>query len=202
MQNLSITGTAKDNVLTTNLQVLDDKKKKRYQIAGNLRSLPDAFEFSLDPDGLVLNYDAWQVSADNAIQFGGKGIEARNFVLSNNNQQLSIQTSPPGANNPLEVKFGNFKIETLTRIAAQDSLLAGGTINGNVLVKNFESSPVFTSDLAIQDFSFRGDTVGNIALKVNNERENAFAADVSITRNGNDVNLNGYYFTSSSTEWI
>src|SRR5690606_3217372 len=166
LQNLSITGTAKDNILTTNLQVLDDKKKKRYQIAGNLKSLPDAFEFSLNPDGLILNYDAWRVSAENAIQFGGKGIEARNFVLSNNQQQLSIQTSPPGANNPLAVKFSDFKIETLTQIAAQDSLLAGGTINGDVLVRNLDSSPVFTSDLNIQNFSFRGDTVGNIALKV------------------------------------
>ena len=41
--------------------------------------------------------------------------------------------------------------------------------------------------------------MGNIALKVNNQTPNAYAADVSITGKGNQVNLNGLYYTSPAS---
>jgi len=195
----SVGGDVSNNIITTEIKTEDQKGDTDYRIAGALEALQDAFQFSLNPNGLVLNKTAWTVSDDNAIQFGGKGIQATNFVLSNNNQQLSINTSPPGLNNPLLVDFKNFQIETLTNIAKQDSLLAGGTINGNATVRNFDTSPVFTSDINISDFSFRGDTVGNIALKVNNEQANSFAANVAITGKGNQVDLSGYYYINNSS---
>src|SRR5690606_26490901 len=37
------------------------------------------------------------------------------------------------------------------------------------------------------------DTIGNVLLKVNNERENVFSADIYIVENGNYVNLVGDY---------
>jgi hypothetical protein len=149
------------------------------------------------PDGLILNYDKWTVGQDNAIQFGSRGVMARNFTLSHSNQLISINTRPMGLNNPMSIDFTNFRIETLTEIARKDSLLAGGTINGNAVVRNFQTSPIFTSDLTISDFSFRGDTVGNIALRVNNERENTLAANVGITGRGNRVDMTGYYYINN-----
>ncbi|WP_040298714.1 translocation/assembly module TamB domain-containing protein [Arcticibacter svalbardensis] len=195
----SVAGNVSNNTITTAIQTQDNKGRADYRIAGALKALQDAFQFSLNPDGLVLNHTPWTVSQNNAIHFGAKGIEATNFVLSNNNQQLSINSSPPGLNNPLVIDFKNFQIETLTNIAKQDSLLAGGTINGNAQVRNFNTTPIFTSDMTVSNFSFMGDTVGNIALKVNNEQANTFAADVKITGQGNQVNLNGLYYTNNSS---
>lgn len=197
--NTSISGSVQNNTLSTDIETKDKDNKTNYRIAGALKALKNAYQLSLNPNGLVLNYTPWTVSADNALQFGGSGIQATNFVLSNAGQKLSINTTPPGLNNPLVVDFSNFKIETLTNIAKKDSLLVGGTINGNARVRNFQSSPVFTSDLTINDFNFRGDTVGNIAVKVNNEQANTFAADVAITGKGNQVNLTGNYYTNNSS---
>ena len=53
---------------------------------------------------------------------------------------------------------------------------------------------VFTADLTIDDFSFHGDTVGNIAMKVNNEKSDTYAADIKLTGYGNEVNIDGYYY--------
>jgi len=195
----SIAGNVQNNTVYTAIQTKDKENKTDYRIAGALKALEDAYQFSLNPNGLLLNHTRWTVSNDNAIQFGAKGIQATNFVLSNANQQLSINTSPPGLNNPLLVDFRNFQIETLTNIVKQDSLLVGGTINGNATVRNFEASPIFTSDLNIRNFSFRGDTVGNIAIKVNNEQANTFAANVNITGQGNQVDLTGFYYTNNSS---
>ncbi|QJD98059.1 translocation/assembly module TamB [Mucilaginibacter robiniae] len=193
----SISGNAQNNKLNLSVQIRDAAQKERYRIAGIFNVVPGAYQFSFLQNGLLLDYTEWAVNPNNSFQYGPKGILARDFAITNNNQVLSITSNPPQANAPLTVSFNNFKIETLTRLAQQDSLLIGGTINGNAVVSNVQTSPVFTSALNINDFNFKGDTVGNIAIKVNNQTANAYAANVSITGKGNQVDLNGLYYTGT-----
>ncbi|RKR82298.1 autotransporter translocation and assembly factor TamB [Mucilaginibacter gracilis] len=195
----SITGNAQNNKLTTSLQIRDAGKKERYRIAGVLSTTDGEFSFSFLQNGLLLDYTQWAVNASNALQFGNKGIMANNFTISNANQILSVNTSPQQYNGPLNVDFKNFKIETITKLADQSSLLVGGVINGTANVTNLNKSATFTSDINITDFNFKSDTLGNVALKVNNQTANAFAANVAITGKGNQVNLDGYYYTDKSS---
>jgi hypothetical protein len=197
----SITGKAQDDKLNISLQVRDAAKKERYRIAGVFSILPDEYQFSFLQNGLLLDYKAWAVNADNLLQFGNKGVLAKDFTITNSNQILSINSASQQMNAPINIDFRNFHIETLTRAAEQDSLQVGGVINGNARISNFQKSPQFTSALNITDFSFKGDTVGNIALKVNNQTANAFAANVSITGKGNQVNMDGVYYTSPQSRF-
>lgn len=195
----SITGNAINNKLNVSLQIRDAKKKERYRIAGVFGANGGEYQFSFLRDGLLLDYTQWSVGANNSLEFGNKGIIARDFSISNANQTLSVNTSPPNYNGSLTVDFKNFRIETLTKLADQSSLLVGGVINGSANVTDLDKGAKFTSDINITDFNFKGDTVGNIALKVNNQTTNAFAANVSITGKGNQVNLDGYYYTDKSS---
>jgi hypothetical protein len=196
----SISGSAQNNKLNVSVQVRDAAKKERYRIAGVFSALPDEYQFSFLQNGLMFDYTPWAVNPNNALQFGGKGILAKDFTISNNNQMLSVNSNSAEYNSPITVGFNNFKIETLTKIAQQDSLLVGGTINGKAVLSNLQKTPQFTADMTISDFSFKGDTVGNIAAKVNNQTENAFAADVNITGKGNQVTLNGLYYTAPESK--
>ncbi len=196
MLNTSVSGNAQNNKLSINVSVRDKSLKEQYKIAGVLSALGKQYEFRLLQNGLVLDYDPWAVSADNALQYGSKGIFAHNFNINNNSQKLGINSTNTSLNSPVAVTFQNFKIETLIQIAEKDSLNIGGTITGNALVSNFTASPVFTSDLTIKDFNFKADTLGDIAIKVNNQQANAYAANVDITGKGNQVKLDGLYYTS------
>jgi len=197
----TISGSAQNNKLGISLQVRDASKKERYRIAGVFSVLPNEYQFSFLQNGLVLDYNPWTVNAGNALQFGARGIMAKDFTITNAGQTLSVNSTSQQMNAPIDVDFKNFHIETLTRMAQQDSLQVGGVINGRAEVSNFEKSPVFTSALNIGDFNFKGDTVGNIALKVNNQTQNAFAADVSITGKGNQVDMKGLYYTGPQSRF-
>ncbi len=186
-------GFVADNKIDVSLDVNDQKNKTQYNIAGVLQQITQGIKFTLHPDGLVLNYDKWNVAGDNYIQYDSSGLIINNFNISNANQSLSINSQTKSANAPLDVKFNNFKISTLTRIANQDSLLLAGSINGNAVVKNVATNPVFTSDLTIDSVVYKKDTIGTVAIKVNNEQANAFAANVSIVGNNNDIRLNGIF---------
>ena len=196
----SVSGNAQNNKLGVSLQVRDKQKKERYRIAGQFSVLPDQYQFSFLQNGLLFDYTPWDVNPDNALFYGAKGILARNFSITNSNQVLSANSSG-GMNSPITVDFKNFRIETLTKMAQQDSLFVGGTINGNAVVSDFQKSPVFIADIKVSDFSFKGDTVGNIALNVNNQTQNAYAAKASITGKGNQVDLDGMYYTTPGSRF-
>ncbi|HVW97729.1 MAG TPA: translocation/assembly module TamB domain-containing protein [Mucilaginibacter sp.] len=196
----SITGSAQNNKLNVNLQIRDAAKKERYRLAGVFSVLPGEYQFSFLQNGLLLDYQQWAVNANNALQFGNKGIMARDFSITNNNQVLSVNSDTQTFNAPVTVSFKNFKIETLTQAAQQDSLQVGGVIDGDAHISDFQKSPVFTAALNIRNFNFKTDTVGDIALKVNNQTANAYAADVTITGKGNNVNLTGLYYTAPQSK--
>ena len=199
--NTSISGNAQNNKLNISLQVRDAAKKERYRVAGVFSVLPNEYQFSFLQNGLLLDYTQWAVNADNALQFGSKGIMAKDFTITNSNQEFGINSRTQVMNAPLEIDFKNFKIETLTRLAQQDSLQVGGVINGNAEVSNLQKSMQFTAALNVNNFNFKGDTVGNIALKVNNQTQNAYATTVNITGKGNQVDLTGLYYTSPDSKF-
>ncbi|QQL48250.1 translocation/assembly module TamB domain-containing protein [Mucilaginibacter ginkgonis] len=197
----SITGNAQNNKLNVSLQVRDASRKERFRVAGVFSAMQGGYQFSFLQNGLLLDYAQWAVNPANYIQFGGKGILAHDFTISNSNQIFSVNSNSQQPNSPITATFTNFRIETLTKMAQQDTLLAGGVINGNAVISNFDKSPLFTAALNISDFSFRGDTVGNVAIKVNNQTANAYAANVDITGKGNQVNLNGVYYTTPDSRF-
>ena len=191
----SLSGYIVNNEVITSLLIKDKQHKNRYHVAGTLNQVYNGIKFSLHQDSLLLNYDTWQVSKDNFIQYDSTGVIANDFMISNKDQSLRINSESSSTQAPIDIAFTNFRIKTLTDFAEQDSLLMDGIINGKAIVKNATSNPVFTSDLQIKDFSYKKDTIGNISLKVDNETANAFNTDIRIEGNGNDVRLSGKYFT-------
>ncbi len=191
----SLSGFIADQNLITAILLKDKKEKVRYHFSTTFTPKNNGFTVSLSPENALLNYENWEVSKDNFIQYDSLGIIAHNFKITHNNQSLSINSQSQSPTAPLEIAFYDFHIKTLTDFADQDSLLMDGAINGHVLVKGLPKSPVFTSDLAINNFSYKTDTLGNINVKVDNETANAFNADLKITGQNNDVSLTGKYYT-------
>lgn len=193
LPHTSLTGNVKDNVIGYKLQIQDTKEKEQYMLAGELKAANGNTELQLNPDGLTLNYEPWNIAVDNLLRFGKDGIYANNFEISNDGGSIKLQSQSEAPNAPLNVALDNFKIETLTNMIQKDEQKFRGTINGTAEVRNLTTSPVFVSDLNITNFAVAKDTVGDIKIRVNNQVANTYAAEVSITGHDNQVNLDGTY---------
>ncbi len=191
--NTVISGDVANNNVNFGLWIRDKESQPQYHLGAKMTADNNNFILSMLEDGLMLNYENWNVMPNNQIAFGDAGILVRDFVLRNNGQELSVLSQDSTFNSPIALNFNNFRIETISRMVDSESLDVGGGINGTATVSRLESSPVFISDLTIDAFSFAKQEVGDISIKVNNERENTFAADVAITGNGNDVQLLGTF---------
>ncbi|MEP6806911.1 MAG: translocation/assembly module TamB domain-containing protein [Flavobacterium sp.] len=189
----SLSGKVENNILTYALEVKDTKDKQQYFIAGEFKTEDSKNIFKIDAENFILNYDKWTVDPENSIEFGGKRLYINKFYLANSGNELKIQSQGEQDNAPLRVDFVNFKIETIMNIVKKDKLLMQGLINGNAVVENVMTKPTFTSDLKIDQFAFRGEPVGDIAIKVDNKTNNLLAANVTLTGEGNDMKLTGNY---------
>ena len=189
----SLSGQVENNILTYALEVQDAKEKQQYFIAGEFKAEDSKNIFKIDVENFVLNYDKWNIDPENAIEFGDKRLYINKFYLENAGNELKIQSQDTQNNSPIQVDFVNFKIETIMNMVKKDKLLMQGLINGNAVVENVMTNPIFTSDLKIDDFAFRGQPVGNIEVKVDNKTNNVLAANVTLSGQENDVNVNGNY---------
>jgi len=190
----TLAGTLKDNNIDFTLNIKDKKSVDKYTLSGLLsQPSPNNYAFSLKPGNLLLNYEKWSINADNSIKYINKDIAAHNFILTQNGQELGLNTIGTAPNSPLQVNFKNFKIETITGFVQSDSLFVNGLLDGNAVVKNIQTQPTFTADLSINDLSIYKDTIGNFTAKVNNNVANNYQADITLKGNGNDVNVNGTY---------
>lgn len=199
LQKVQLQGDVQNNIITYKATTKDEKDVTKFLIAGNLESKGDISKLSLNPDGLKLNYDNWQVAPGNFIEFGKNGINAQNFTLSNNGSEIQIQSENSSANSPLNVTLKDFKIETITELIKKDSLLAKGNINGTAQIRDFSKNMTFTSDLNISDLVVYGSPIGNMAVKVKNISSKELQADINLTGNNNDLKLFGTYNLDASS---
>ena len=193
--NSGVNGTAANNQLGVNLHLRDSKNRDKYMVGGNFKVQDETYQFSLDPNKLLLNYDKWQVAPDNLIQYGKAGVYARNFDISSKGQSLSINSATAQPGSPVRARFANFNLETITRYADQDTAMLGGTLNGDVSASDITSNPKFETDLNINALRYKKDSLGNASIKINNYTNNAFQTDIALT-GIHDIRVNGFYYTS------
>lgn len=199
LNKLSVSGDISDNVINYTLTKKDEKDEDQFLIAGTAKSMGEITEISLNQDGLKLDYKDWTVEENNKIQIGPNGIYADNFRISNQGNEILIQSESDLPDSPLNVDFTNFEIANITEIIKKDSLLAQGTINGNVQLRNITEKLNFTSDLNITQLAVFGNPVGDLAVKVDNAGGNLLNADVALTGNQNDVKILGDYNMDSGS---
>ena len=92
-----------------------------------------------------------------------------------------------------EKLFTNFQLSTITAFMKSDSVTVNGSMNGTVVFRNILRQPVFTSDLAINDLSVQGDTLGNAVIKIDNTSGDKYNTNATITGRGNDISLTGSF---------
>ncbi len=195
LDNTTVKATIANNQIDFALNIKNKKLEDKYNIKGIFEQLQGGnYQFLIKPDSLLLNYDDWSIANNNRFLITKDGINARNFLLSKNGQQLKINSTSEKANAPMEVNFDQFNLATLTGFVQTDSTFANGTLNGKVTFTDLSNEFVFVGDLRLDDLSFKGDTVGNVKILVNNQVADTYTADITLSGRGNDVKLAGNYY--------
>lgn len=196
----NIGGSLVNNKADILIHLKDKQEKEKYHL--NLlvdQAKNGVYGISLVPDSLLLHYQPWSATTDNRITIAPDDIYVNNFTVEKDGQSIRLQSQSVGPNAPLQVSFNDFKVSTITGFVQSDSIGVNGRINGDVVLSNITSQPLFEGNIRLDDLSIKKDTVGNVAVKVDNTIANTYRADVSVTGRGNDLQLTGTYETINSS---
>lgn len=199
LPHTTLAGKIANNVVNYNLQIKDLKNEEKYYIAGKLSSVNSFSEIILDPRKLLLNYEKWELSADNKIRFGNSQLFVNNLSLSKTGNALTIQSQNQQANAPVVVTFKDFQIATILNIVQKKETQIDGRINGNVILKDIFKTPLFTSALTVDDFVYNNAPVGNLSVNVANNQSNVYNAKIALSGLENNLLLEGKYKSENST---
>ncbi len=193
-----LNGHLDSSAVLVNLKTLDETKKVRYHLTGDLAMNGENYKFSLLHDSLMLNYNYWNVPTDNYVAYSPEGLIVHHVKLQNGNQYLSVNSEEESVKKPLKIVFHDFNITTLTQLVMNDSLSIKGVINGDATVDSLMTNPLFVSDLRLEQLAFNEVPLGAILLKVDNKLKNTYSVNMALTGNGNDLKVNGAYYTQDA----
>jgi translocation and assembly module TamB len=192
-----IGGEVSNNVLSLNLIVKDSLNVNRYGFAGNLRSIDDKLRLNLSKNGTLIDYKKWESDSTGYIDYSPKGLFIKDLVLKQDKQKLLINSLSSEPNSPLQIQIDSLAIKPFVTLATLDSTLASGTLNGSFKLSNYMTSPEFTGDLSIKNFTFTQIPIGNLSVIAANETSNKINVKATLIENNNDIRLDGNYVLKS-----
>ncbi len=193
-----LTGTAAYNRFDFSVVNKDSLNKDRYGLAGLVSVQNQNYRLQLNRRGLLTNYRTWTADTTGYLDYGPGGVLARQFRLAQGNQTISLNSVATVPNGPLRVEARNVNLADLAQLANQDTTLASGLLNSNVVVRDYLSAPggkplSFTGDLRVDSLAVMGKPVGNVTGTFDNAGAGRIRVDVSLLSATNDANLSGYY---------
>jgi translocation and assembly module TamB len=195
VHNAYVKANVANNKIDFLTRMHDQGGRIQYAIPGVLRQPQNGvYDISLKNDSLLLNYDLWSVAPDNVIHLAKNDLRITNFILNHNFQQFSLKSRGNMLNAPAEASFTSFQISTLAAFVTSDSLAVDGTLDGQVLLYNLTTQPLFSGDMTVANLNFKGDTVGNVIVKAKNKTADIINANIELTGRGNHATVNGDFY--------
>jgi len=179
-------------------ETIDDQIQVELKMYTEADSLRHYLGFYVDPEAdtitvrleeeQILNFETWTVPGTNLITLAGPSLLIKDFALSHEDQSLSAKTTDPGN---VVISFGNFRLETPSRLLFSEEEVAAGTVNGTVGLDNVLTNLGIKSDLDVTDLKWTGTLLGDVEANVTSDDEQNYDVDVRLEQAGNNASVTG-----------
>jgi len=192
MQNASLQSEIVNNDVKFDFTVKDSVLVDQHSVKGDLLIADNKYRLNLR-DNLLLNYRNWETDTSGYVQYATNSVLVSNFAIRDRDQSLTINSTTPEPNSPLDIQMNNISIGPMIAIATRDSTLATGLLKGKILLSNYMISPVYTGEISIDSLAVMKIPVGDLKLKSTNETENLIRVGASLVSSENDLRVGGSY---------
>jgi len=192
LTQLSTTGQFDQQKLNFAIGINDFQSNPLFGLEGGMAFSDSLNSFYISPQSLLINAEKWEIPAENMIAFGEKQLSISNFTITHLDKGIAITSLEDESGNPaIQTSLKKIDLGGITNIMGNQAPILGGLLNGDVSIQDLFESPIFLANITIGDFSFKGDTIGNISLKASNPEPDLFDIDASIQSLLTDLTLLG-----------
>lgn len=196
---LELQGAFAEKMLDFTFAFKDSEENPLYSMQGQLARNDSLYSLNIKPENLLINGELWHIPPDNLVVTGPGHIYVHNFIISSEGRELKIQSEESEENYPiLDIHFRQIDLGRLTAFTAGRVPPVGGLFEGDVKLINIFESPAFLANLDITDFSYAGDTLGNIVLKAENPEADLYDVSLSLSSDLTNLSVKGFYRTGDN----
>ncbi|MCH7409273.1 translocation/assembly module TamB [Belliella sp. DSM 111904] len=171
-----------------------DGDERMVHVASDIGLFGDTLSIHISPAELMLNKREWNIPESNEILFATNFMHFENFEFTRNNQSLSIRDDVEDvAQEHVALEFSEFRLETFTSLLNPDELIAGGLLNGKLIVENPFGAIGFLAELKIQDLKALNVPMGNLSLDAEAENLGEYKLKLALKDGGIDLDLGGSF---------
>ncbi len=154
----------------------------------------DTIALHILPEDLVFNKREWQIPDSNEVRIMEDLVEFYDFIWTRNTQKFEITHQVSDIEAPhIALRFADFRLGTFTSILNPDEALAGGFMDGNVIVKNPFGATGILADLSVRELTVFDILLGNLNLEAESVGEDDYHFNLALKEGGIDLDLEGEF---------
>lgn len=201
LDNFLLEGKLADNKIAVNISSTDGKNKKLL-IRSQITKENGNYKLAFDPKEFYLMNNAWDIAADNFIEFGKPGLKIHHLFMNHAGSQINIASVNDRFNDDLNIAIHNFRLDDISRIVEKDTSLVKGNLDGNLLLKRVNNAYGLVADAKISNLFVHDVPIGNLTLKAANPSYEKFNIDLNLSGTDNNLTANGYYIPNGGENSI
>ncbi|HEY9185696.1 MAG TPA: translocation/assembly module TamB domain-containing protein [Salegentibacter sp.] len=174
--------------------VANDKDSLLVHVMTETSRQGDSVMVSLNSSELILNKNKWEVPENNSIVYTQDNLEFNNFRISRNQQEINIDNASVKTNKKnISLNFKNFNLATIFNYFNPEQELAGGKMDGSLVMEDPFGSTAMLADLKVRDFRVMEAPLGVLTLDASAKGGGNYAMDLSTKGGELDMDLTGEY---------
>jgi translocation and assembly module TamB len=196
----ALNGSAAKDSLLINVLTRDNKRKDWFGINASLYAKDNTYSFKIK-DSLLLNYEQWNVAADNYINYSPAGIIVNNFLLTSDTSKIFIGSRQQIVNSPIDIAIDNFNLQSISAIISSDTLFASGIMDAKMEVNDLDKKiPAFTGNFNVTNLAVMQQPIGSVTAFATKQSTDNITATLLLTGNGNDIEAKGNYYLNNQQQ--
>ncbi|MEN2282426.1 translocation/assembly module TamB domain-containing protein [Algoriphagus sp. SE2] len=198
MERTLFTGELADSRIYFDFDAFEEEEQL-YHISSDIGLDGDSIVLHIDPEVLILNKNNWSVPISNQIIYSTGNLAFQDFSFSRNGQEISFEKNIPGfTEENIAVHFQNFRLSTFTGLLNPEETIAGGKLNGQLVVENPFGAIGLMGELQIDSLKAIGVPIGNLNLKATAKSLGNYIIALSLRDGGLDLDLNGGFIANET----
>lgn len=168
-------------------------------LASSIGMAGDTVNIRIDPNELILNKNEWSIPEDNSILMAENFLRFENFNWERDNQVLSVSNEVEGVEEEhLGISFQNFHLSSFTSLLNPDTLIADGSLNGNLILENLFGATGIIADLNVDSLKVTDIPLGNLSLDAKSTGSQRYDFNLALKEGDIDLDLVGDYVAADS----
>jgi hypothetical protein len=196
--NTFLTGILDDSKIYFDFNSFDEETQL-YHISYDVGLDEDTVSVHIDPKDLILNKNSWTIPPTNQSLYSENNLSFRDFTFAQNGQELSLMKNIEGfTEENIAILFQNFRLSTLTSLLNPEEILAGGKLNGQLVVENPFGAIGLMGNLKIDSLKALDVPLGNLNLNATAKSLGDYILALKLRDGGVDLDMDGEFIANES----